>query len=59
MNAIVPYAYLVDLADAFPLDPSDLEIVMALSEAFDMSLLAVIDRLICVDFVAVRKQVSP
>lgn len=59
MNAIVPYARLVDLADAVLPEPNDLEIVTAMSEAFDMSLLAVIERLLCVDFVAVRKQVSP
>ena len=59
MNAIVPYATLVDLADAVQPEPSDLEIVTAVSEAFDMPLGAVIERLICVDFVGVRKQVTP
>lgn len=59
MNAIVPYARLVDLADAVLPEPTDLEIVTAMSEAFDMTLAAAIDRLICVDFVAVRKQVTP
>lgn len=58
MNAIVPYAKLVDLADAAQPDPSDLDIVTAVSEAFDMPLRAVIERLICVDFVGVRQQVS-
>jgi len=59
MNSIVPWARLVDLADAVQPEPSDLEIVTAVSEAFDMPLRAVIERLICVDFVGVRKQVSP
>lgn len=57
MNAVVPWAKLADLADAF--EPSDLQIVMAVAEAFDMPLLATIERLICVDFVTVRRQVSP
>ena len=53
------HSQLVDLLDAFEQEPSDLEIVTAVSEAFDMPLRAVIERLICVDFVGVRKQVSP
>lgn len=59
MNAIVPYANLVDLADAVLPDPTDLQIVTALSEAFDMPLGAVIERLICMDFVTVRREVAP
>lgn len=57
MNA--PHARLFDLAEAAEPDPSDLEIVTAVSEAFDLPLAAVIERLICVDFVAVRRQVTP
>lgn len=52
------HGQLVDLADAFEPAPSDVEIVDALVEAFDMSPRAVIERLICVDFVGVRKQVT-
>lgn len=55
----IEHGQLVDLFDAFELEPTDLEIVTAVSEAFDMPLGAVIERLICVDFVGVRKQVSP
>lgn len=53
------HGQLVDLFDAFDLEPTDLEIVTAVSEHFDMPLGAVIERLICVDFVGVRKQVTP
>ena len=53
------HGQLVDLFDAFEPEPSDLEIVTAVSEAFDMPLGAAIERLICVDFVGVRKQVTP
>lgn len=53
------HGQLVDLFDAFQPEPSDLEIVTAVSEAFDMPLGAAIERLICVDFVGVRKQVTP
>ena len=52
------HGQLVDLFDLFEQEPSDLEIVTAVSEAFDMPLRAVIERLICVDFVGVRKQVT-
>jgi len=52
------HGQLADLFHAFEPEPSDLEIVTAVSEAFDMPLRAVIERLICVDFVGVRKQVS-
>lgn len=56
---VIPYARLVDLADAVLPEPSDLEIVTAVSEAFDMSLAAAIQRLRSVNLVAVRRQVSP
>ena len=55
----IEHGQLVDLFDAFEPEPTDLEIVTAVSEAFDMPLGAVIERLICVDFVGVRKQVAP
>lgn len=54
----IEHGQLVDLFDDFEPEPSDLEIVTALSEVFDMPLGAVIERLICVDFVGVRKQVT-
>lgn len=57
MNA--PHARLFDLADAAQQDPSDLDIVKAISEEFDITLGAAIERLICVDFVTVRRQVTP
>lgn len=57
MNA--PHARLFDLAEAAEPDPTDLEIVQAISDEFDIPLGAAIERLICVDFVAVRRQVTP
>ncbi len=54
----IEHGQLVDLADAFDAAPSDVQIVDALVEAFDMSPRAVIERLICVDFVAVRQEVT-
>ena len=53
------HGQLTDLFVAFKPEPSDLEIVTAVSEHFDMPLGAVIERLICVDFVGVRKKVAP
>ena len=50
------HGQLVDLADAFLGEPTDVQIVDALVEAFDLSPRAVIERLICVDFVAVRQE---
>ena len=52
------HSQLIDLFEDFQPEPSDLDIVTAVSEAFDMPLGAVIERLICVDFVGVRKQVT-
>lgn len=52
------HGQLVDLADAFLGEPTDVQIVDALVEAFDLSPRAVIERLICVDFVAVRQEVA-
>lgn len=48
-----------DLADAAAFQPTDIEIVDALVEAFDLPALAVIERLICMDFCAVRQEVKP
>lgn len=50
------HAHLVDLADAFGPEPTDLQIVTALSEHFDMPRLDMIERLICVDFVTLRRE---
>ena len=59
MILAIEHGQLVDLFDGFEPEPSDLEIVTAVSEHFDMPLRAVIERLICVDFVTVRAQVTP
>ena len=48
-----------DLADTMAFQPTDLQIVDALVEAFDLSPLTVIERLICMDFCAVRREVHP
>lgn len=52
------HATLCDQADGLPLEPSDRQIVDTLAEAFDMPAPAVIERLICMDFVAVRGEVA-
>lgn len=54
----IEHGQLVDLADAFLGEPTDVQIVDALVEAFDLSPRAVIERLICVDFVTVRREVA-
>ena len=53
------YSHLVDLAEAFEAAPSDVQIVDALVEAFELAPAAIIERLICMDFVTVRHEVSP
>lgn len=58
MNATTQ-GHLCDLADAMASAVTDLQIVDALVEAFDLSALAVIERLICMDFVTVRLEVKP
>ncbi|MGI4717245.1 MAG: hypothetical protein ACRYGO_07470 [Janthinobacterium lividum] len=58
MNAATQ-GHLCDLADAAATALTDLQIVDALVEAFDLPALAVIERLICMDFVAVRLEVKP
>lgn len=58
MNA-ANHGHLVDLADTAAFALTDIEIVDALVEAFDLPPLAVIERLICMDFCAVRLQVKP
>ena len=59
MNATTDHAHLVDAADLFDLGPSDVQIIDAVAEAFDMLPLAAIERLICMDFVSVRREVMP
>jgi hypothetical protein len=58
MNA-ADHGHLVDLADAAAAALTDVQIVDALVEAFDLPPAAVIERLICMDFVAVRQLVTP
>lgn len=53
------HAHLFDQADALALEPTDVQIVDALVEAFDLPALTVIERLICMDFVTVRREVAP
>ena len=53
------YATLADAADAQATAPTDLQIIDALVEAFDIEPLMLIARLICMDFVAVRREVRP
>lgn len=53
------YANLTDAADALAFAPTDLQIVDALVEAFDIDPLMIIARLICMDYVAVRREVRP
>jgi hypothetical protein len=53
------YGHLVDLAEAFEGSPSDVQIVDALVEAFELAPVAIIERLICMDFVTVRREVAP
>ena len=58
MNA-QSHGHLCDLADAAANSLTDLEIVDALVEAFDLPANSLIERLICMDFCAVRKLVQP
>lgn len=58
MNATT-HGHLCDLADTVATNLTDLQIVDALVEAFDLAPLTVIERLICMDFVTVRQEVKP
>lgn len=58
MNA-TDHGHLIDLADAAASALTDVQIVDALVEAFDLPANTLIERLICMDFVTVRRQVSP
>jgi len=55
----IEHGQLVDLADAFHAEPTDVQIVDALVEAFELAPRQIIERLICVDFVTVRQEVTP
>lgn len=59
MNARTDHASLADLADADKFGPSDAQIVDAVAELFDLSPRAAIERMICIDFVAVRREMLP
>lgn len=59
MNAIADHAHLVDAADLQESGPTDVQIIDAVAEAFEMLPLAAIERLICMDFVAARREVMP
>lgn len=58
MNAST-HGHLCDLADAAAFAVTDVQIVDALVEAFDLPALEVIERLICMDSVTVRGEVAP
>jgi hypothetical protein len=51
------YPHLVDAADVFSELPTDVQLLDALVEAFDTTPIEMIERLICFDFVALRRMV--
>lgn len=53
------HAHLVDMAEAFESMPSDVQIVDALVEAFELTPPQVLERLMGMDFVTVRREVAP
>jgi hypothetical protein len=53
----IEYPHLVDAADVFSDEPSDIEIVDALVEVFDLTHSEMIDRLQGLDFNALRREV--
>ncbi len=59
MSLQIEYGHLVDLADVVAFAPTDIEIVDALVEAFDLPAITVIERLSFVDVPAVRREVAP
>jgi len=58
MNA-ADHGHLCDLADAAATALTDVQLLDALVEAFDLPPLTLIERLICVDFVTLRREVMP
>lgn len=59
MIATADHAHLADLAEAFHAAPTDVQIVDALVEAFELAPVAIIERLMGMDFVTVRREVAP
>jgi len=55
----IDQSHLVELAEAFEAAPTDVQIVDALVEAFEQTPVQIIERLICMDFVTVRREVAP
>lgn len=51
-------AHLVDMADAVDTEPTDIEILDVLVETFGAAHSAMIERLICMDFVTLRREVA-
>lgn len=52
------YPHLVEAAEVFGSEPTDLELLDALVEAFPMPAVEMIERLICVDFVTLRRELA-
>lgn len=52
------YPHLIDMADVFSDEPTDIEIVDALVEVFDLTHNEMIDRLQGLDFNALRREVA-
>lgn len=52
------YPHLVDMAEVFGNEPTDLQLLDALIEAFPMSAVEMIERLACFDFVTVRLEMA-
>lgn len=50
------YPHLVEAAEVFGKEPTDLQLLDALVEAFPMPAVEMIERLICFDFVALRRE---
>jgi hypothetical protein len=55
--ASTEYPHLVDAADLFDDGPTDIQMLDALVEAFDLPPVEIIERLVCIDFVALRREV--
>ena len=52
------YPHLVDAAEIFGTEPTDLQLLDARVEAFPMDAYEMIERLICFDFVALRRELA-
>jgi hypothetical protein len=51
------YPHLVDVADLFDDGPTDIQMLDALVEAFDLTAVEIIERLVRADFAALRREV--